>query len=607
MNVENLAVNRVSDRISKCPYLESYLDQNDRTPLTDGHIDIHASTTLHTKENFKGRVPVQIKGKSFDGKKKTPTKFQVDISDLKGFVKMSGVLYFVVFIEKKTMKREVKYAVLNTFKILAILKTVKPSQKTVGVVFKPFPKDPEKIQQILDFALQAQPESASLQVDAKFMANIKEFTLYTGGDLDLDTPLTLNHLEFDFSLVATTTGGMTLPINVDFSITPTSYFGEETDLTVSSGPHAFHNPIRRRIDGKTVEFELNEGLRVRSIDSKSGGVGSISVEARGTLEDHFQNIGFLLACHDNGSYIINDATVSFEAKSIDDDGEVDTRDLFEYLGKLREVLIYLGADPNLVEIDALIGKRGRQLANLYEILISKSEKLREFEEQGRVRQPLGQWNLELLIIKDVDSGDWTCRGMLDPDIGYQYAMETGGEDDEPEISRVTAYEILDDEFLPFTLNLRLDHLVDAYEDVSTYPNITDKANLTVLKLVTAADRVELRRHEFLSAASKLNDWLMGKDGETAIHLINRWQIISRSRVLRSDERRAIRDLKRKVGRGDIDAPAQIETACAILLGDQEDVEYCFGLLAEAEQDLMKGWPIWQLWRPGESIRVSLEG
>lgn len=602
MNVENLAVNKISDLISKCPHLEAYLDQNDRTPLTDGHIDIHWSDKTHTIANFRGRVTVQVKGRTFPPKSKPPTNFSVSRSDLEAYVKDSGVLYFVVFIEKKTGKRKCFYALLNPFKTMSIIAGMKESQKTVGVRLKPLPKDPSSIEAILALAYQTRSESPEMKVDSKLLVDIRELTLYSDGKLDLDAPITLKQAEIDFSVVAKTVGGMSVPIDGEFRIIPSSYIGEATDLKLSSGIFVFHQPMRRRIDANTVELILSKGLTIRQPEDTKNRSGSISLKTCGTVEDRFNDTGFMLACMENGGFMINDHEVKIEVESANEDGGL--RGYFGYIKSLRDVLKYFGADASLIDPETLDERRGQQLLELHDILVAKTKELGSIDRPGRIRQPVGDWSLDLLVVQDAESKQWKCHGLFDSDLGQQFVMSEEQDSGETKFSRVTPYEVLDAEWLPYTLNLRLENLVDAYEDISGYPETTTRANMTVLRLIQAADKVDLRKTEFLNAANSLNEWLIGKEGDRAIHLINRWQIICRTGSLNQEDRKAIRALKRAVHQPGQDTLPQVETACAILLGDQEEADDCFRLLTKEQQESMRSWPIWTLYSALEANQLS---
>lgn len=129
MNIEQLAVNEVNRLLESCDHLEPLIDANDRTPLTDGHISLYSDTSdNHSKENFLGRVDVQVKGKTL----KDPSRLQtypVDRADLEGYGKMTGVLFFVVAIRRSDKKKQAYYSILSPFTIANILTEMKPSQK----------------------------------------------------------------------------------------------------------------------------------------------------------------------------------------------------------------------------------------------------------------------------------------------------------------------------------------------------------------------------------------------------------------------------------------------------------------------------------------------
>lgn len=117
-------------------------------------------------------------------------------------------------------------------------------------------------------------------------------------------------------------------------------------------------------------------------------------------------------------------------------------------------------------------------------------------------------------------------------------------------------------------------------------------------LVLAADANEERREEFLRAAGTLNDWIIEHEGETPVHLINRWQILHRTAGLSSEQQDAIRALKRRAARhGEANAD-EIELSCALLLGDAPEVTHLVSELSEEKLGTIQKWPIWNL-RPAE--------
>lgn len=54
--IEQAAVNYISDLISRCPHLVPYIDSNDKTPFTDGRIDIHNISDSENVGTHSGQV-----------------------------------------------------------------------------------------------------------------------------------------------------------------------------------------------------------------------------------------------------------------------------------------------------------------------------------------------------------------------------------------------------------------------------------------------------------------------------------------------------------------------------------------------------------------------
>jgi hypothetical protein len=596
MNVELQAVYKIGQMVSKCPHLEPVIDSNDKTLLTDGHIDVHSSKS-HSKATFEGRVNVQVKGRRLTGSLKLPRTFAITKTDLAGYLKNQGVLYFIVFVNPKTDKATPAYVLLNPFKIQHLIEEM-GSQKQIGVKIKPLPSDPSRIEDIVKLALQSAEEKPAMRIDLRQLKDLSRITLYTDGSLNLDAPVRLTRPDHDFTLVFETSGGMALSVDEELVIMPPEYVGEVTELAVASGDFVFRNPTRRRVDRDTVELELSDGLKVQRSGTGQAATGSVSLTMRKTLRERFNDLGFYLTCVDNQAFSINGVENSFEVASVND--QQDLREHFEYLTTLLSLCDHLGVDSSLIELEPLEGKRGRQLVGLHGVMLGGEEISVAHHEPGRILQPMGRWSLQLLVAQDSTEGKWLCRDLFHPELGQQFVMSREDEAGELQINRVTPYEVVERERLPFTLNLHLDNLVNAYNDIFEYPGAADYANATVLNLIRAADVVEVRKFEFLDAAFSLNNWLVSKQGDLPHHQINHWQIAVRRGQLTQDQRLAIRSLKGQASRHEIDNPLFVETGCAILLGDEEEIAYCLSRLDEAQLVEFQDWPIWDLHSAGKT-------
>ena len=116
VDVEALAVAEIIALVARCPHLQPVISTNDKTVFTDGHIEVYQGLG-QTKAVWRGRVPVQVKGRTGRlGKGKMP-KHPISRDDLVAYQNNSGVLCFHVIVECKTGKATPFYRLLSPFAI----------------------------------------------------------------------------------------------------------------------------------------------------------------------------------------------------------------------------------------------------------------------------------------------------------------------------------------------------------------------------------------------------------------------------------------------------------------------------------------------------------
>ncbi|MFA5608546.1 MAG: hypothetical protein WDA07_15485, partial [Leucobacter sp.] len=221
-----------------------------------------------------------------------------------------------------------------------------------------------------------------------------------------------------------------------------------------------------------------------------------------------------------------------------------------------------------------------------------------------VLQPIGRWFLELILVMDESTGNWKYLSLFSPDLARQFYMVEDEDSPESKIFRITPYDVIDEERLPFTLNLNLERVVEAYAEIFDYPETSTRANHMVLKLIGAADTVEERRKEFLDVAGRLNDWLIEREGELPSHMINRWQLLERRGKLNDHHRLQIRALRRAAIRSEVDQSDKVAFCCSVLLCDSEEADDLYAGLSDDDQASLRAWPIWALRRSDHQLTAS---
>ena len=110
--IETLGVSYLTTFINRNKLLQTYFDNNDKTPAWDGEIHVLKSASEKKSEIF-GKVPVQIKATR--QKKNSMKSFSVDIRDLELYSKNGGVVLFVVWLDDNGNLRDIYYKSLPPF------------------------------------------------------------------------------------------------------------------------------------------------------------------------------------------------------------------------------------------------------------------------------------------------------------------------------------------------------------------------------------------------------------------------------------------------------------------------------------------------------------
>lgn len=591
MDVELLAVNTVNNAIARSSRLKAYITTNDKTPFTDGHIDIYDKPEL-TKENFAGRVPVQVKGRQRRSKKPL-TKFAIRRADLEAFRKDRGLLYFVVTIDPSSGNERAYYALLSPFKLQKVLDR-SPKKDLLDISVKVLPTDLGTLERILQLALRAQKQDVDFGFSPSLLERAEHLVLHALTELNLDEPLILDPEQSDFTAVLHTTDGLSVPLGGVLAFEPRAYQGEVRDVLTRSGAIEYDRAFVRQVDASRFEVTLDEALTITfSADEQTQAAQDVELKLVSNFSTRLKSVAFFLSLADTHTFEAAGIPIPFE---VTDGSDIEwLRGHLKTLQRMNTLFETLHVDTSLIELDELRADELDQLAKIYRGLINATTFQQAIEKPTFVVQTVGPWHLLLQLRRRDDDGLWHIDNPFAHDLLTQpYWLDAGGDSDVLEPG--TVYDVLQEEYLKTTLNLRLDSIVEAYEAQSEFESIFELANLRVLALIDASDHCEGRRDELLTAARDLNSWLRTKQGDLPQHLINEWQIARRTRELLPHERASIRELRRTILRGELDEPdpETWEFACALLLDEKEAADELLAQLSKAQIAQLRRWPIWAL-------------
>lgn len=119
--IETLGLSYLRTVLDKNNYLQTYFDENDKTPLWDGEIHLLRAPS-EKKSDIIGKVPVQIKATQ---QKKKNNRFLISLSDLELYQKNGGFVLFVVWIDEENNIKEILYKSLPPLSIKNLIKRSK--------------------------------------------------------------------------------------------------------------------------------------------------------------------------------------------------------------------------------------------------------------------------------------------------------------------------------------------------------------------------------------------------------------------------------------------------------------------------------------------------
>lgn len=573
--------------LAACDRLVPEISYNDKTPITDGHIDLYEGVS-RKKTEIVGRMPVQVKGRSIGSKRRTSTKFQIPRTDVVALRRHGSVLYFVVFVDSRS--RTVPfYVVMSPFYIDSVLRKAPPTAEQVTVELRALPEQPEKLERIVAMALETKKQQYAAFSGHSF-ENVTSMTLHSVEAIDLDAPLRVSADEWSYAIDVETADGNALPLVGEVTIYPQSYLPQETALTVESGGVQYHAPTIRQVDPTTHELTLAEGLQIRLRTGEDSRSSSINLTLAPDLAGRLKAVEFCLNLVERQSITYDGVAYAFEYATSDNIDEL--RGYREYLRLLRELFDLLHVDSSLVHMDEIDDQQHDRLRLLHGALVHGRELRADDGRVGRTDEAVGTNRLMLLVTQGSQPNTWRLLDPFDPRNQDKFKLFREVDSGRVQEWHATVYDGVQTSDLPDILNLRLDRLTDAYDAIADLPDVTSLANTQLLSLILAADRCEPRRSEFLGAAKALNEWIIAREGELPPHLINRWQLRHRTNDLDRDDLDQIRDLRRRILREQLEMGPQLETACAILLGDLDDIEHSVRQLSNDERQQMERWPIW---------------
>ena len=542
--IETLGVSYLATFINRNKLLQTYFDNNDKTPAWDGEIHVLKNASEKKSEIF-GRVPVQIKATK--RKNNSMKSFPVDMRDLELYSKNGGVVLFVVWLDENSNLKDIYYKSLPPFSIKKLIKISKlknkpANYKTLSVQIHKL--DEQKIYPMLvDFVTNSQKQHSFINIDGMSIENIpnnKEIKLYFYGQghegifnyqKEHDLFLYLRDPETDIEI----------PLENSIEIVETF---EATDLIIEIGDYIFEDIERHYFPDGEVQLHFGEGFKISFNNGKAQ--PKFNYSRPNMLSDAIKCTQALKELGNIGFFTLNGTSIELDERSLSDIHSLDLDSHIKELLKISNFTKKMGIKKEL-DLSLFNEQSQRNLNILNSGLVLKKKVTLNYEESKLFNLKIANIHISTLYEFHGDNNGTMI------DIFSETPWCRRGEDED-----ISLFEVFRPEDWLTIDNCNFDSVIASYQRLVDYSVENVSADDTIIKIVAAADMTEevSKKEELLTWAQRLSDWNLNHLKGNSISIINDLQIKSRNRELDNTE---------------------MESLTKILLNNQDNDEICFGV------------------------------
>ena len=175
--VEKASVAAIEKYLLPCSLIKSFINTNDKTPFWDGDLFVYKKDDQkgNLKDNFHGRVPIQVKGRSDNS-----TNFTISRAEANAYMNDGGCLFFKVLVYED-FSTKILYSILSR---TIIKEHLQQSDEDIKFQLEEVPNNPLDFQQkVYDFVTLRngeKVENSSPKEIAKLVERFEEIREFLG-------------------------------------------------------------------------------------------------------------------------------------------------------------------------------------------------------------------------------------------------------------------------------------------------------------------------------------------------------------------------------------------------------------------------------------------
>lgn len=575
-HMEKVGIHYLKDALLKCPLLDPYLSENDRTPLWDGSVFVYDEPNQKNK-HLLGTVPVQVKTRTRKYALKEKIKFNIEMSDLDSYYRDGGILYIVIYEKPDTKEHRIYYSILLPFDLAKIMKG-KKLEGSIPIDFDSFPDSIFDITNIFMGFLEERPRQhhivesgyQSIEELIKNGVQIKafSFSLPNYGYEKTDPHILLSRS--NVYLNAELAGGYKVPIEK----LEHPHVSRTIDHSVTIGEKIYYSTYEEQyVEGvKSILIGESITLIVSGISS-----GKLSFVVKGSLTQRIQDLEFILAATSNVTFSLDGQ--SYTIKDVENK-QCEINRALEHYRTVKHMLDALDVHEEL-NVDCITEIDSRTINELIDAVIYGQHMYMPGIQDSRSIITFRFANLYIIIWAEKDQ-----EGKYSIEPFTQCGLIKVKYEKTKRVETVSPYVFLGEEQYKLASNLNYEHIYSSITSIPISEAYSAAVNKSVLNLISAYDAQTKKDTELLVLAERLCDWLSDNNTKSKdIYLLNKLQAIKRQSNLTIEENVEVFRIKSS------DEPTLVFGA-NILLGDEEQAITAFSKIDNSmRQTELIGMPI----------------
>lgn len=572
--IEQNAVNAVKQAFGDVACVYAYIDENDKTECTDGHLQVYSSSSFSV-DTIEGQLPVQVKGTTSKRKSDRP-KRQVRVSDLRHYLNIAGgCIYFYVYCGSEARSAEVFYRLLLPYDLKKILADVPEHQGRVSLRFDCLPSDAAELTRLVKRAVK---DRAKQRVVAGIAPKtIEEFK---------DVGLCFDECEFGIELLEGESLASLAPYKNGLYIYGKSPWGElypldklENIVGVAIGSRHVVSSGNVSLDAMVMTGENEKGEHVffRGFDINLS-TNKITLNEAGTLTERVEDLALMRAMMQTGELSIDGNGFARGCKL----GEGDLAPLenrMQSLEIIKRVIDTLHYKPE-VDVSALSPQDLRNIEIIHKGLVEGELLHYKNRQNGFGYITLAGHPVKLVFYQVSDGMYRMADGLRLDDLTV--SVFSRGEEEAPVVVAPLFVQTMQDYVNLANINAEV-----FAATLRQYP-VTEASSAYVndkmLEMLFAYDQDACCAEELLKCC-EVTVGALEAFTDREVTLINRFQIAARKRDLTCEEKSELMAIQ-------LNSDSVLSKACAAALrGDSDMASALRASLDEGTRTTLDSWPV----------------